>query len=169
VPDNIYASQSGSYFSLVKVFTETLETPSRDTVKKVLEDRAKCEAELKRVKALVSTSKSPNVQRQTEQILRAMDRFVKALAPEPSTPAALPPGMHRVRDKLYSTVDVLGQQLTTPVRNYTNEVVADMATAESAIKELGACGNRDMLVSEIKQRWASANQMKTPRKVSLSN
>ena len=167
LPNNVQANATGQFFSVLKVLSQSLDTPSRETVKQVLEDRAKCEAELKRVRALISTSKSQNINLQREQILRAMDRFVKSLVP--SNPASLPHGMHKIRDKLYCTVDVLGQNLSTPVRNYSNEVLADMQTAEAVVRELGSCGNRDIVVNEIKQRWASADLIKTPRKISLSN
>lgn len=168
LPPNVFTTDNGQYFSSLSVLYESYQTPARVSIKEVLNDRAKCEAELKRIRALVSTSKSQNLNKQRDQILRAMERFVKSLVPE-TTAASLPQGVHRIRDKLFSTVDVLGHQLSTPVRNSTNEVISDMLTAESVLKELASCGNRDLVVTEIKQRWASADLMRTPTKISVSN
>ena len=159
LPQEVRTRGDGRFYSVVNVFEEAFQMPSRTTVKEVLDDRCKFDQELKRVRSLISTSKSPNLTAHKSTVLSSMSRFAKSLT---ATPRSSDTPIHRVREKFYSSLDVMGQSVSTPVRATESEVVADKETAQEVISAMHAAG-KEVVMAEIRARWNNAD--KTPRKL----
>ena len=159
LPKDVRTTADGKFYSLVSVFEETFQTPARGTLKEALDDRSKFDQELKRVRSLISTSKSPNMTAHISTVLSSMSRFTKSLV---GTPKPVNTPIHRLREKFYSTLDVLGHQLSTPVRSTESEVVLDKEIAQEVMSALHSAG-KEAIIAEIRARWNNAD--KTPRKL----
>jgi hypothetical protein len=70
-------------------------------------------------------------------------------------------GIHRMRDKIYTSVDVMGTALTTPLRSNEAEVTRDREIVSEILRDRAAGVTREAIIAEIKSRWNLTN---TPRK-----
>ena len=142
----IFSPESGKYHCVFTLHGESFQTPFRSTEKEAVEDKKAFQSEMKRVRALVSSSKSNSGD---HLIINTMRRFVKNM---PSSQA----GIHRLRDKYFSSIDVCGTQLSTPFRDTEVEVVLDKEVAMEVLQG-SQSGGRDAMIAEIKNRWTLRN------------
>lgn len=118
----------------------------RSTEKEAVEDKKAFQSEMKRVRLLVSSSKSNSGD---DLIINTMRRFVKNLSSSQA-------GIHRLREKYFSSIDVFGTQLSTPFRDTEVEVIIDKEMAMELLQESQG-RDRDYLVAQIKDRWTAKN------------
>jgi hypothetical protein len=158
LPPCVKKTPDGSYYAILNLFGDTFTTPQRTHVNQVLEDRDKLDTEVKRLRALMSASK--NQSSKNPSVVRAIDRFINGLAP--TNNSALPL-IHKIRDKYYTTIDVMGQAVSTPLRSSLPEVEIDRDIASIVLKA-GSAMDKNALVNEIKNRWMNGDQERTPVK-----
>jgi hypothetical protein len=141
----IRQTASGKFVAQIYLQGELFETPCRDTEEEAQADRTKFEAELKRVKSLLSTKKSGHAH---DEIVRAMKRFIDIL----SKRGAEGFQVVKLRDKFHAAVSVKGQLFSTPSRSTESEVRTDGKIAAEIIK----CNPRadgDSLMRLIRMRF----------------
>jgi hypothetical protein len=142
----IFSPETGKYHCVFTLHGESLQTPFRSTEKEAIEDKKAFQSEMKRVRLLVSSSKSNSGD---DLIINTMRRFVKNLSSSQA-------GIHRLREKYFSSIDVFGTQLSTPFRDTEVEVVLDKEMAMELLQESQG-RDRDSLVAQIKDRWTAKN------------
>jgi hypothetical protein len=150
---SVARNEDGTFSFSHSLYGKTFETPRRPSEKEAMDDWKRFEAELKRVRSLISVSKSSNVNHESV-ILTNMRRFFQSL-PQSTQ------GIHRMRDKIYTSVDVMGTALTTPLRSNEAEVTRDREIVSEILRDRAAGVTREAIIAEIKSRWNLTN---TPRK-----
>lgn len=161
LPPYVKQNTDGSFYGVLNLFGNSFNTPQRNQVDQVVDDRSKIDIEVKRLRSLMSASKNRN--RNNPNVIKALDRFITALGGV-STPKHAP--VHRIRDKYYTTIDVLGSSLTTPLRTSAAEVEIDRELAELVLKTAQKQNiSRDVIMQEIKNRWINGgSEERTPVK-----
>ena len=142
LPSGVKKVGDESYCAVLDLFGNSYSTPQRPNVGLVIEDQTKVSTEVKRLMSLVNSSKAS---RQGSSLNDALARFIDGLKPVP---------IHRVRDKLYSTIEFMGASLTTPLRTSAHEVEADRTVAMDILKANDSM-ERQAIVDKIRSRWAA--------------
>ena len=147
ISKDIEQNDDGKYQCILKLYRETLLTHPRDTPEDALSDKAKCEVKLKNIHKILSSKK--NGHHSEDTIIRSMKQFIESLAP----PRERAP-MHRIRDQVYSAVEINGKPYSTPMRQSEALVRQDVAAAYEMIEQ-NRSSDWDQLLKAIYSRWAS--------------